>query len=53
VVHEFVGALAFPLALTTRPIAITWDSRLLSHLVVAIGAAVGAAAARRRESEAY
>ena len=52
VAFEVVGALAFPLALTTRPIPVTWGSRLVAHLLVAVCAAAGAAvAARERASE--
>ena len=45
-VYEMVGALAFPLAKTSGPIATTWDARLLAQLAVTIltsgGVAMGA-----------
>ncbi len=42
-IYEFVGALAFPLAQTGRPLAATWGTRLLARLAVATLAAGGAA----------
>jgi hypothetical protein len=42
VFYEFVGALAFPLAQTFRPVAESFAPRLLAHLSVAVGAAAGA-----------
>jgi hypothetical protein len=44
IIYEFVGALVFPLAMTTRPISVTWGSRLLARLLVAGLAATGVAA---------
>ena len=51
IVYEFVGAIAFPLAMTASPISTTWESRLLARLLVAFFAAVGIAlaVADRRE----
>ena len=45
VAYETIGALAFPLADTPRPLSLTWRSRLLARLLVATLAAAGAAAA--------
>jgi hypothetical protein len=44
VAYETIGALAFPLADTPRPLSLTWGSRLLARLLVATLAAAGAAA---------
>ncbi len=43
VIYELVGALAFPLAQTGRPLAATWGTRLLARLAVATLTAGGAA----------
>jgi len=43
VVYEMLGAFAFPMAATTKPISETWGTRLIARLSVAILAAVGAA----------
>ena len=42
-VYEMAGALAFPLAKTSSPIAMTWGARLLARLTVTILASVGVA----------
>jgi hypothetical protein len=42
VIYEFVGIVRFPLAMTDRPLAKTWEMRLLARLLVALLAAVGA-----------
>src|SRR5262245_14870968 len=34
ILYDLVGALVFPLAMTTKPISVTWGSRLLAHLFV-------------------
>jgi hypothetical protein len=44
-VYQLVGALAFPLDQTTRPISATWATRLFAHLAVATLTAAGAARA--------
>jgi len=41
VVYEMLGAFAFPMAATTKPISETWGTRLIARLSVAILAAVG------------
>jgi hypothetical protein len=43
-VFELLGAVAFPLANTPRPLALTWTARLVARLLVASLAAIGAAA---------
>jgi len=43
-VYEIVGALAFPLALTTHPLSLTWGSRLFARLLIALSIAAGAVA---------
>jgi len=45
IVFEFVGAIAFPLDSTARPISTTWESRLVARLLVAGFAALGIALA--------
>ena len=42
IVYEFLGALLFPLALTTRPVSEAWESRMLGLVGVAILASIGA-----------
>jgi hypothetical protein len=48
-VFELLGAVAFPLANTPRPLALTWTARLVARLLVATLAAIGAAAMIARE----
>jgi hypothetical protein len=43
-VYEILGSIAFPLAETNRPLALEWLPRLLSVLLVALGAVCGAVA---------
>jgi hypothetical protein len=54
VLYEVIGVVAFPLARTVQPLALTWGPRVLARLSVAVLAAVGAALAvddpRRRPS---
>jgi hypothetical protein len=45
VLYEVVGAVAFPLARTVQPLALTWGPRVLARFSVAVLAAVGAALA--------
>jgi hypothetical protein len=42
IIYDFAGAALFPLAMTDRPISLTWESRLLARLLVAVLAAAGA-----------
>jgi hypothetical protein len=42
VIHEFGGALVFPLAETFRPLAVTPTARLTDHLLIALCVAIGA-----------
>jgi hypothetical protein len=42
VIHEFGGALVFPLAETFRPLAVTPTARLTDHLLIALCVATGA-----------
>jgi hypothetical protein len=46
---ELLGALAFPLAETSRPLALTWTARLVGRLLVATLVAIGTATALARE----
>lgn len=41
-IYEFVGALAFPLDDTSKPVSATWGTRLLARLAVTIFASAGA-----------
>jgi hypothetical protein len=50
VAYEMIGALAFPLADTPRPLSLTWGTRLLARLLVTTLAAAGAAALVTHES---
>jgi hypothetical protein len=43
--YEVIGAVAFPLARTVQPLALTWGPRVLARLSVALCGAVGAAMA--------
>jgi hypothetical protein len=43
VAYDLVGTLAFPTAETASALSITWDTRLLNHLCVAIPASLGVA----------
>jgi hypothetical protein len=56
VLYEVVGAVAFPLARTVQPLALTWGPRVLARFSVAVFASVGAALAvddpRERPSSA-
>jgi hypothetical protein len=56
VLYELVGAVAFPLARTVQPLALTWGPRVLARFSVAFLASVGAALAvddpRERRSAA-
>jgi hypothetical protein len=44
-VYEVIAPVAFPMAKTSEPISVTWGSRLLARLAVALFAAAGAALA--------
>jgi hypothetical protein len=46
---ELLGAIALPLAGTPRPLALSWEARLVARLLVATLAALGAAASLTRE----
>jgi hypothetical protein len=35
-VYEFAGGILFPLALSNRPVSVTWQSRLSAQLLVAV-----------------
>ena len=41
--YEAIGALAFPFARTDRAFSLTWATRLIARLCVAVGVAAGAA----------
>jgi hypothetical protein len=45
VLSDVIGAVAFPLARTVQPLALTWGPRVLARLLVAVLATVGAALA--------
>jgi hypothetical protein len=42
-IYELIGAMVFPAAVTTRPLSLSWSTRLMARLLVAILAAVMAA----------
>lgn len=54
--YEMVGAAAFPLAMTTRLVSLTWGSRLFASLSACLAASLGLALAldpgRKRPAEA-
>ncbi|WP_210405691.1 hypothetical protein [Paludisphaera borealis] len=44
IAYEILGSIVYPLAETGGPVALEWQPRLLATLLVAVGAAGGAAA---------
>jgi hypothetical protein len=52
VVHDIVGAFAFPLDGTSKPIAATWSARLFARLAVTTLASTGAAIGARDHADA-
>jgi hypothetical protein len=36
VIYEFAGGILFPLAMTNQPVSVTWQSRLVARLLVAV-----------------
>ena len=46
IIYDLVGATAFPLAMTDRPVSMTWQTRLFARLIVAVLIAAGAVLAR-------
>jgi hypothetical protein len=43
-IYELIGGLLFPLADTGKPFSVTWETRLLAAMLIAIPSAVAAVA---------